>query len=114
MGKFIMSSNTAKQPRRSKAGSNASTQSDLNRIEAAGKVWWSDLPNVTMICLQIILIPFKTLSMAADFAVAMVFLAVILTVALWWNGYIPDQLVSDTMNELGTRVLSIIERSELL
>lgn len=93
-------------------GSNV--KSELDKIVAVGRPWWSEAPEVVHKCLTLIFAPIRLLAMLLDIVVSMTFISVFGTVALWWFGYISDEFVAKFISSIGDRVLSIIQSSGVL
>lgn len=105
--------NTPNQPRLAKSAPRSSARNDLDRIEATGSPWWAQAPATAMMCLRIAVAPVKFLDAAADMAVKLSFLAVIGAITLWYLKVIPETVVSAALNDVGTRILGILEASGL-
>lgn len=87
---------------------------DLNKIEAVGRPWWAEAPEIAHKCLLLIFAPFKLVAALMDMLVSMIFLSVFAVIGLWWMGYIPDATISQFIEILGNRVLGIIQKSGVL
>jgi hypothetical protein len=102
---------SAKAPRQAVK---SSARNDLDRIEASGNAWWSKAPEIAMICIAGAIAPFRLLAWAADFAVSVAFLIMIGVIAAAIGGYIPDKVVAEALNVVGTRLLTILESAGLI
>lgn len=106
-----------KQPVRPKPTQQRKTPSvrpDLDRIVAVGRPWWAEAPDVAAKCLSLAFAPVRYAAMAAEAAVSLAFLAVIGAIALWWTGYIPDEVVAGYLGQVGDRALAILQASGAL
>ena len=100
-------------PRPAKTPARSSARNDLNRIEAAGIPWWAHAPSVAMTCFTVAVAPLKFLASAADFALSLAFLSIFAVIGLVYCKVIPDTAVAAVLNEVGTRILGILETSGL-
>lgn len=87
---------------------------DLNKIEAVGRPWWSEAPEIAHKCLILIFAPFRFAATLIDMLVSIVFLSIFGVIGLWWMGYISDAAISQFIEVLGNRVLGIIQKSGVL
>lgn len=89
-------------------------KSELEKIVAVGRPWWSEAPDVVHKCLTLIFAPIRLLALLLDIIVSMAFISFFGAIALWWFGYISDEFVAKFISSLGDRVLSIIQSSGVL
>lgn len=107
----MTSANQTQRP--PKAVTRSSARNDLDRIETAGTAWWANAPTIAMTCLSVSVAPFKLIAAAADFALSLAFLSIFAAIGLVYMQVIPDTAVAALLNEVGTRMLGILETSGL-
>lgn len=89
-------------------------RNEFSRLEGAASPWWAAAPTVAWQCIQVAILPLRLFVLAAEAVVAASFAGIIVAVALWWKGYIPDSLVAEHLGAVGSRLLGIIQSSGIL
>lgn len=77
--------------------------------QAAVTPWWWMAPSVAYYCAVAAFFPFKIVVYLAEVAIAGAIVAVFGTIGAWYMGYIPDQTVAAYANEIGTKILAIVQ-----
>lgn len=90
------------------------TSEKLSRIEAASFPWWTTFPAVAANCVKIATFPVRAVTLAADAAVSLAFVAISGTAIMWWFGWISDAAVAGFLGKLGERALGIVRSSGLI
>ncbi len=87
-------------------------QRDLvSEMPIVARPWWYDAPPVAMGCLRIIVAPFRFVVDVAEAAVSVAVLAVLVVVGAWYTGHIKDEDVVAALKPVGTKVLSMVQKS---